>query len=553
MLHGAKGLAEAVDRIAAKTKCSSPSASSCRARCSRRLPATKPVVLLIDEIDKADAEFEAFLLELLSDFQVTGAGNRHLQGQADAAGGADLEQRARDVRRAQAPLPASLHRLPGRGSGTRDRPAQGARGGEKLAEEVVDVVQSLRKLDLKKTPGISETLDWVKALTLLNVQSLDQELVNETLDTIVKYEGDVRKAQEELKDYVRRARARRGDDAGSGRGSERQGFAQLSEIDLTRRTAVHKRSGAEASNQMEEKLVEFANLLRQNGVRVSLAETLDAFAAADVTRSWRARRVPLCAARHDDQAGQRAAGLRGAVRAVFLRARRDHQAGGAGVQEALSMSDQEFQKFLEQVEEMLKKQGKKLSELAQAAAAKSVGPAGEADCARLPAPSSCSDIERTIEENYFARALARALGLDKMEQEIKRAARADSRRLDFGAEMKAQMEEYLDRRLKRSRTSSAGTCGWSVRSATCKAREEQRLNKLGEKSFYYLSEEELKQMNEAVTRLAQRLKNVSCGAAQARQEGPLRHQTHAAPEPRLRRRAVQAEVRAAQAARSPRW
>jgi len=45
---------------------------------------------------------------------------------------------------------------------------------------------------------------------LLNVQSLDQELVNETLDTIVKYEGDVRKAQEELKDYVRRVRTRRG-------------------------------------------------------------------------------------------------------------------------------------------------------------------------------------------------------------------------------------------------------------------------------------------------------------------------------------------------------
>ena len=81
---------------------------------------------------------------------------------------------------------------------------------KKLADEVVGVVQSLRKLDLKKTPGISETLDWIKALTLLNVQSLDQELVNETLDTIVKYEGDVRKAQEELKDYVRRARARRG-------------------------------------------------------------------------------------------------------------------------------------------------------------------------------------------------------------------------------------------------------------------------------------------------------------------------------------------------------
>jgi MoxR-like ATPase len=80
---------------------------------------------------------------------------------------------------------------------------------EKLADEVVQVVHSLRKLDLKKTPGISETLDWVKALTLLNVQNLDSALVDETLDTIVKYEGDVRKAQEELKEYLRRVRSRR--------------------------------------------------------------------------------------------------------------------------------------------------------------------------------------------------------------------------------------------------------------------------------------------------------------------------------------------------------
>jgi MoxR-like ATPase len=80
---------------------------------------------------------------------------------------------------------------------------------QKLADEVVHVVQSLRKLDLKKTPGISETLDWVKALTLLNVQSLDNALVDETLDTIVKYEGDIRKAQEELKEYLRKARTRR--------------------------------------------------------------------------------------------------------------------------------------------------------------------------------------------------------------------------------------------------------------------------------------------------------------------------------------------------------
>ena len=70
------------------------------------------------------------------------------------------------------------------------------------------VVQNIRKLDLKKTPSISETLDWAKALMLLNVQRLDEELVNETLSTILKYEGDIRKAEAELKDYLRKQKAK---------------------------------------------------------------------------------------------------------------------------------------------------------------------------------------------------------------------------------------------------------------------------------------------------------------------------------------------------------
>ena len=79
---------------------------------------------------------------------------------------------------------------------------------QRLADELVGVMQRLRKLDLKKTPSISETLDWARALTILNVQNLDEALVNETLSTILKYEGDIRKAQQELKDYVEKQRAK---------------------------------------------------------------------------------------------------------------------------------------------------------------------------------------------------------------------------------------------------------------------------------------------------------------------------------------------------------
>jgi uncharacterized membrane protein len=73
---------------------------------------------------------------------------------------------------------------------------------EKLTDEVVRLLHRLRKLDLKKRPSISEALDWVKALTLLNVKSLDDTLVNETLSTLMKYEADIRKAQQELKEYL---------------------------------------------------------------------------------------------------------------------------------------------------------------------------------------------------------------------------------------------------------------------------------------------------------------------------------------------------------------
>jgi len=172
------------------------------------------VVLLIDEIDKADAEFEAFLLELLSDFQVT----------VPEIGTFKARQiplvvltsnNAREM--SDALKRRCLHLyidFPDREQELAIIKLKAPEAADQLAGEVVTVVQSLRKLDLKKSPGISETIDWVKALTLLNVQHLDQDLVNETLDTIVKYEGDVRKAQEELKEYVRRARARRGGEAG---------------------------------------------------------------------------------------------------------------------------------------------------------------------------------------------------------------------------------------------------------------------------------------------------------------------------------------------------
>lgn len=174
----------------------------------RAILSNKPAVLLVDEVDKSDTEFEAFLLEVLSDFQVTVPEIGTLRAKhvpfvvltsnnsremSDA-----LKRRCLhlylDFPDAQRELEIIKLKVPG--------------VGEKLAEEVVELLQRFRKLDLKKRPSISETLDWVKALTLLNVKKLDESLVEETLSTVMKYEGDIRRAQEEMKTYIAERKAK---------------------------------------------------------------------------------------------------------------------------------------------------------------------------------------------------------------------------------------------------------------------------------------------------------------------------------------------------------
>jgi MoxR-like ATPase len=208
IIAGAEGLKEAVERVARQDDVFFSERFIVPRPLLRAITSPRPAVLLIDEIDKADTEFEAFLLEVLSDFQVSVPElgtikakhvplvvltSNNAREMSDA-----LKRRClhlyidfpdREQERAIVRL-----KVPG--------------VGERLAAEVVDAVQAIRKLDLKKTPSISETLDWARALTLLNIDSLDAPLVDETLATILKYEGDIRKAQQELKEHVARARAK---------------------------------------------------------------------------------------------------------------------------------------------------------------------------------------------------------------------------------------------------------------------------------------------------------------------------------------------------------
>jgi MoxR-like ATPase len=97
---------------------------------------------------------------------------------------------------------------------TRILEAKVPEAGKKLSADLVRMMQELRELDLKKTPSISETLDWARALLALNAKELDRDVVTRTLNVILKYEGDVRKAEGELdKILAKRAEGQRPDAA----------------------------------------------------------------------------------------------------------------------------------------------------------------------------------------------------------------------------------------------------------------------------------------------------------------------------------------------------
>jgi MoxR-like ATPase len=154
-------------------------------------------VLLIDEIDRSDEEFEAFLLELLSDFQITIPEIGTIQAKAKPVV-VVTSNRTREVHDAlkrrclyfwidyptfQKELEIVRTKLP-------EAP-------EKLSSQVTRFVQELREMELYKVPGIAETLDWTRALVALDRQALDESVVEETLGALLKYRDDIDKVRGE--------------------------------------------------------------------------------------------------------------------------------------------------------------------------------------------------------------------------------------------------------------------------------------------------------------------------------------------------------------------
>ncbi len=216
VIGGAATLREAVDRISAQDDVFFSDRFILPRPLLRSITSAQRTVLLIDEIDKSDSEFEAFLLEVLSDFTVSVPELGTLQAthipivlltsnnareMSDA-----LKRRCLHL---YIDFPSSEQELEIVRLKVPDITPQ-------LAAQVVEAVQRVRKLDLKKVPSISETLDWARTLTLLNAKELDEAMVEDTLTAILKYEGDMRKAQDELKAFLQQGAAA----AGQGNGGE---------------------------------------------------------------------------------------------------------------------------------------------------------------------------------------------------------------------------------------------------------------------------------------------------------------------------------------------
>ena len=206
-LSGTQTLGEAVDRLASQEDAFFSERFLLPRPLLQALRSDKRAVLLIDEVDRADPEFEAFLLEVLSDFQVSvpelgTIKARHVPFVILTSNNAReltdaLKRRCLHLH-IDYPTPA------------RELSIVRARVPEvsaKLAEELVRVVAQVRTLDLKKRPSISETLDWARALILLGRAELDSATIEDTLSLILKYEGDITRAREQLAQLASAANA----------------------------------------------------------------------------------------------------------------------------------------------------------------------------------------------------------------------------------------------------------------------------------------------------------------------------------------------------------
>ena len=198
VIKGADSLSDAVDRIASQEDAFFSERFIQPRPLLQAISATRPVVLLVDEVDKSDPEFEAFLLEVLSDFQISipELGTRKAVNipfvfltSNDSRDMSDALKRRCihlyiDYPERELELEIVKLKIP--------------QIDNQLARRLVDTIRNIRDLNLKKKPCISETLDWAQSLLALQVEDLSPEIVAETLNVICKHRADADQVAEKM-------------------------------------------------------------------------------------------------------------------------------------------------------------------------------------------------------------------------------------------------------------------------------------------------------------------------------------------------------------------
>ncbi len=197
-LAGASGLAAAADRLAQEEDVFFSMRFLLQRPLLKAILSEQPTVLLIDEIDRADAEFEAFLLEVLSDFQVSVPE----LGTLSAVHRPFVILTSNNTRELSEALKRRcLYLFIGYPTVEQELDVVRLKVPElnpKLAQQAVQLVQQLRDMDLRKSPSISETLDWAKSLVALNAKQLDAKTLETTLSVLLKHESDLQKVRRRL-------------------------------------------------------------------------------------------------------------------------------------------------------------------------------------------------------------------------------------------------------------------------------------------------------------------------------------------------------------------
>jgi len=203
VITGANSLADAVDRIASQEDAFFSERFIQPRPLLQAIAAPHPVVLLVDEVDKSDPEFEAFLLEILSDFQIS----IPELGTRKAVNIPFVFLTSNDSRDMSDALKRRCIHLyidyPERDLELEIVNLKLPEINDRLAQQLVDAIRKIRDLDLKKKPCISETLDWAQSLIALQVEDLSADVVRETLSVICKYRADVAQVKEKIEKIVK--------------------------------------------------------------------------------------------------------------------------------------------------------------------------------------------------------------------------------------------------------------------------------------------------------------------------------------------------------------